>query len=64
MWFVVINLGEGGGGWSQIKPITFENELKTYDMIPYTCSTPTLEQLSYLEPHFKQNIKLRFPSAA
>ena len=27
--------GGGGRGWSQIKPITFENELQTYDMIPY-----------------------------
>ena len=22
-------------GWSQIKPITFGNELRTFDMIPY-----------------------------
>ena len=40
MRFVVINLGEGGGGggWSQIKPITFGNELRTYDMIPKVTS--------------------------
>ena len=34
MWFVVIKFGGGGGGWSQIKPITFGNELRTYDKIP------------------------------
>ena len=35
MWFVVGNLGEGGGGgWSQIKPIMCGNELRTYDVIP------------------------------
>ena len=40
MRFVVINLGEGvgGGGWSQIKLITFGNELRTYDMIPKVTS--------------------------
>ena len=33
--------GGGGGGWSQIKPITFGNELRTYDVIPYLLeSTP------------------------
>ena len=36
MWFVIIKFGGRGGegGWSQIKPITFGNELRTYDMIP------------------------------
>ena len=34
MWFIVIKFGGGGGSWSQIKPITFGNELRTYDMIP------------------------------
>ena len=31
MWFIVIKFGGGGGGWSQIKLITFGNELRTYD---------------------------------
>ena len=41
VWFVVIRFGGGGGGggggvggWSQIKPIMFGNELRIYDMIP------------------------------
>ena len=33
MWFVVIKF-VGGGGWSQIKLITFENELQTCDHNP------------------------------
>ena len=30
----VIKFGGVGGGWSQIKPITFGNEFRTYDMVP------------------------------
>ena len=35
----VVDVQEGGGGgWSQIKPTTFGNELRTYDMTPYRYS--------------------------
>ena len=37
IWFVVISLGEGVGA-IKIKPITFENELRAFDMIPCGCS--------------------------
>ena len=59
MRFVVINLGEGGGGgWSQIKPIAFGNELRTYDMIPEVTSLSPVSLFLSLS-HLTHNINLK-----
>ena len=50
MWFVVNKFGGGGGGWSQIKQITFGNELRIYDMIPYTDQVSVLTDSTVMHP--------------
>ena len=50
--------GRGGGGGSQIKPITFGNELRTYNMIPFDCRFGNIIRRKYITVRFQQSFCL------